>query len=58
MRSAMSATPSAVSQRSAATKGSITVVMPISAAAANTASGAGVGIEPSGVHSSSDSRGA
>ena len=57
-RSAMSLTPSSVIQRSAGTKGSITVLMPIFAAASKTTSGLGVGIEPSGVHSSSDSSGA
>src|SRR5699024_7832388 len=54
----MSLTPSSVSQRSAGTIGSMTVFMQISAAASNTTSCAGVGMEPSGVHSSSDSSGA
>ena len=54
----MSFTPSSVSQRSGATKGSITVRMPMVAAASNTTWGSGVGIEPSGVQSSSDSNGA
>ena len=54
----MSFTPSSVSQRSGATNGSMTVCIPIVAAASKTTSGAGVGIEPSGVHSSSESSGA
>lgn len=54
----MSVTPSRVRQRSAATNGSMTVFTPIVAAASKTTSGAGVGIEPSGVQSSSDSSGA
>ena len=54
----MSVTPSSVNQRSGATNGSMTVFRPTFAAASKTTSGAGVGIEPSGVQSSSDSSGA
>ena len=58
MRSAMSSTPSSVSQRSGATNGSMTVFMPMVAAASKTTWGSGVGIEPSGVQRVSESSGA